>query len=145
MGVAAVDLPTGNMDHKAFDGPLILQGAVLGSVESKPFSGIGYVYGRRDPLKGNNLLLGTGFAWTPIDDEANGHLFSLQLGASYELYTSGNELMAHPTIVFAPARRFLFFGVVSLPIFRDLTDPAQTDRFRIGGGVLVLLGSNPKA
>jgi len=145
MGVAAVDLPTGNLDHKTFDGPLILQGAALGSVERRPFSGIAYAYGRRDPLKGNNLFLGSGLACTPFDDAATGHLFSLQIGASYEFYTSGTELMAHPTIVFAPARRLLFFGVVSLPIFRDLTDPAQTDRFRIGGGLLLLLGSNPKA
>ncbi|MCA1826772.1 MAG: hypothetical protein ABR567_21270 [Myxococcales bacterium] len=145
MGVAAVDVPTGNIDHKAFDGPLILQAAALASAERRPFSAIAYAYGRRDPLKGNNLFLGTGFAWTPLDDDADGHLFSLQLGASYEFYTSGTELMAHPTIVFAPARRLLFFGVVSLPIFHDLADPAQTDRFRIGGGVLVLLGSNPKA
>ena len=53
--------------------------------------------------------------------------------------------MAHPTIVFAPARRLLFFGVVSLPVWRGTTDAAQTDRFRIGAGVLILLGSNPKA
>lgn len=164
MGVAAVDLPTGNLDHKSFDGPLVTQAAALGSLEGSVFSGIAYGYWRRagpyadGSQKGQNLFLGTGFAWTPYDDEQAGRLFSLQLGLSYEIYarddgpggvlrqaTGGTELLAHPTVVFAPGGRWLFFTVVSLPLLRQMRDPATEDQFRIGLGALFLLGDNPKA
>ncbi len=145
MGVAAVDVPSGNTDHKSFDGPFIAQAALLGSAESGPFSGIGYGYwrsaGNRKP---QNLFLGTGFAWTPIDDHAAGRLFSLQLGLSDEIsFEVGNQLFAHPTVVFAPGGHLLFFAVVSLPLHRQMNDLSLQDDYRVGAGAIFLFGGAP--
>jgi hypothetical protein len=144
MGVAAVDVPSGNTDHKSFDGPFIAQAALLGSGESGPFSGIGYAYWRSaGNAKPQNLFLGSGFAWTPIDDQ-KGHLFSLQLGLSWEFSIKvGNQLLAHPTVVFAPGGHLLFFTVVSLPLSRGVTDPSLQDDYRVGAGAIFLFGGAP--
>jgi len=144
MGVAALDVPSGNTDHKSFDGPFIAQAAVLGSAERGPFSGIGYSYwrsaGNRKP---QNLFFGTGLAWTPLDDHL-GHLFSTQLGLSYEVsFEVGNQLLLHPTVVFAPGGHLLFFTVVSIPLHRHMTDPSLQDDYRLGAGAIFLFGGAP--
>ena len=91
MAMGALELPTGNIDHKSFDGPLDAMFALLGSVERGSLSLIAYGFyrynGTDDGSKpGDNLILGTGPAWTPLDDAAAGRLLSFQLGLSYELY-----------------------------------------------------------
>jgi hypothetical protein len=144
MGVAAIEPPTGNTDHPSFDGSFIFQGAALASAERGPFSGIAYGYWRSSGnRKPENLFFGSGLAWTPIDD-GHGHLFSAQLGASYEIsFDVGNQLLLHPTIVFAPGGSLLFFAVVSLPVHRHMTNPALQDDYRLGAGAIFLFGGAP--
>ena len=143
MGVGALDLPTGNTDHRSFDGPLIGQAAALVSGERRPFSGIAYTYWRSAGNgKPQNLFFGSGLAWTPLDE--GDRLFSVQLGASYEVsFDVGNQLLLHPTVVFAPGGHLLFFSVVSLPVHRHMTRPDLEDEWRIGAGAIFLFGGAP--
>jgi hypothetical protein len=118
MGVGGVEMPTGNIDHPFAKGAFGEIAAGLFSVEQRPIAVIGYVYyhhkrvydGLRDS---GNMFAGGGIACTPIDDEAKGKLFSLQLGVSEErtfasegnglpLADSGaSGLFMHPGIVFS--------------------------------------------
>ena len=154
MAMGAVELPTGNVDHDAFDGPLDYMGAALGSVERPPFSALAYVFARRngtdgDRHTGDNLFAGGGFAYTPWDDPATEKLVSFQLGLSYEMYfrdtvagvdqeTGGRGILAHPTIVWGPGGQILVFGLVTLPITQRYRDEAQEERWRVGAGVMYL-------
>jgi hypothetical protein len=142
------------MDHRAFHGPFNEMLAALGSLEGGAFSGIGYGFYRLNgsdavSKKGDNLFLGAGLAWTPIDGT---RLLSFQLGASWERYardvvagaevreSGGDQLLLHPTLVWG-AGRFLVFAVVSLPVYRSVRDPAQQDRWRAGAGVTYAFAS----
>jgi hypothetical protein len=154
MVMGSAELPTGMIDHPAFEGPLDYMGALLASLEKAAFSGILYSFGRYNgPSHGgtkpsDNLFFGSGFAWTPLD-EAEGRLLSFQLGTSLELYaqevveggavsgTGGHALLFHPTVVWGPGHRLLTFVVASLPAV-DSRPPAQAERFRLGGGVVYL-------
>jgi hypothetical protein len=69
--------------------------------------------------KGDNLFLGGGAAWTPIDHPATEQLLSFQLGCSWEeTMDLGTGVYLHPT--------------------QDLTDPAAVDHFRVGLGLVHL-------
>jgi hypothetical protein len=156
MGMAAAELPTGNMDHRAFHGPVDGMFALLGSLERGAFSGIGYGFYRLNgsdagTKKGDNLIFGGGLAYTPVD----GHqILSFQLGASYELYardelagadvaaSGGEELLLHPTVVYGRGP-VLVFAVVSVPVQRSFRDPVQQDRWRAGFGVTYVFGGAP--
>ena len=154
LGMAGVEIPSGVIDHKAWNAPFDYLGGVLGSLERGRWSGIGYAYYRYNALyrsgtnKGNNLFLGGGLAFTPNEDIETGKLISYQLGWSYERYfkdaisgvrdpqTGGEEVLFHPTIVYSPGRGLLFFGLVSIPVWRDFHDTLAQDRFRVGTGVV---------
>jgi hypothetical protein len=155
IATGGLELPTGSIDHDAFDGPIDAVVGVLGSVERGALSVIGYGFFRynssRDGSKdGDNFILGTGTAWTPLDDAANGRLFSIQLGLSYENYardreagvrldeTGGWGLLVHPTVVWGPSEHWLLFALVSIPVTQSYRDSAQEEHWRVGFGVTYL-------
>jgi hypothetical protein len=156
LGMAAVEIPTGSIDHASMRGPLDVMGSLLGSVERGAFSGIAYGFYRRhgttaDGLRaGDNLFVGGGAAWTPFDDPKTERLLSLQLGASYETYfqsrqngtalpgTGGSGLYSHLTTVWGPGGQTLLFATLSLPVVQDYPNPAEANNWRAGAGLVYL-------
>ena len=158
-GVGGLEMPTGTIDHPFGKGAFGEIAAGLFSVEKRPVAAIGYVYyhhrgvynGLRDS---GNMFAGTGVAYTPIDDDARGKLFSLQLGLSYErtfaseqngvaLADSGaSGVFVHPGIVFSTNSRLQYFGLVSLPLTQQSNSNVDLQRFRLGAGLIVILGNS---
>ena len=154
MGMGAFELNNGTIDHRAWTGPLDAMGAVLGSLERGKWSAIGYTVARfniedsDDNKDGNNLFVGGGLAYTPRENFQTGRLFSYQNGWAFEHYsrdraqgqtdpnTGGNEFLLHPTLVYSPGRNVLFFGIVSVPVWRDFKDSSAQDSYRLGAGVV---------
>ena len=99
-----------------------------------------------------NFFTGTGVAYTPIDDDAAGHLFSMQLGLSYEKTlameefgkpvsgTAATAVMMHPGLVFQTNTRFQFFSIISLPLTQRFESLDYRQRFRLGFGTIIMLG-----
>jgi hypothetical protein len=170
MGVGGLEVPLGNKDHAAGHGPFGEIAAGLFSIEKRPFAGIAYAYyhhpggydngmvahvdGANVPVtrQNGNFFTGTGIAYTPIDDDARGHLFSMQLGLSYEKTlameelgkpvagTAANAVMMHPGLVFQTNPRFQFFALVSLPLTQQFDSLDYRQRFRLGFGTIIMLG-----
>jgi hypothetical protein len=156
LGMAALELPTGSIDHASGSGPLDSMAALLASVERGAFSGIVYGFYRHHGTAddgyhiGDNLFVGGGGAWTPFDDPKSERLFSLQLGVSYETYfqnqqsgtalagTGGRGVYAHPTVVWGPGGHILLFGMVSVPVAQDYANPSELNRWRAGLGLVYL-------
>jgi hypothetical protein len=154
LGVGAIELNNGTIDHPAWEGPLDATGAVLASVERGQWSGIGYTVVRtngedsEDNKAGNHVFVGGGVAYTPNEDLATGRLFSYQAGWSFEHYfrdrvdggvdesSGGSELLIHPTLVFSPGHGLVFFGVLSVPVWQEFRDRSVQDRYRAGVGVV---------
>jgi len=156
MGVGGVELPTGTFDHQFGKGALGEIAAGLFSLEKKPFATIAYVYyhhrgvyeGLRDS---GNTFAGGGFAYTPIDDEEKGKLFSLQLGLSYERMFQSQEngvtvadsgasgVFIHPGVVFDITQNVQAFGLVSLPLTQTYNSIVDRQRFRVGTGIIWIL------
>jgi hypothetical protein len=158
MGVGGVEVPLGNKDHASGHGPIGEIAAGLFSVEKRPIAAIAYGYyhhtGQYDngTRQSGNMFTGTGIAYTPIDDDARGHLFSLQLGLSYErtfpveelgqpLSDSGSRgIFLHPGLVFSTNPRFQFFTLVSLPLSQSYNSINDRQQFRVGAGTIIILG-----
>ena len=155
MAMAAVEVPTGSVDHAAFRGPLDGMTALSAGIERGPLSWNGYGFYRRHgsdagTRAGDNLFLGGGMAYTPFDDPARERLISLQLGLSYELYarstiagapvpdSGGRGLYLHPTLVWGPGGHILLFTSTSLPVFEDYRNTADNNRWRVGAGIIFL-------
>ena len=156
MGMAAVEVPTGSVDHATFRGPLDGMLAATAGIERGPFSWNSYAFYRRHGTDsagaraGDNLFLGGGMAYTPFDDPARERLVSLQLGLSYEIYarstengapvpdSGGRGLYVHPTVVWGPGGRILLFATTSLPAFEDYRNTADNNRWRVGLGIIFL-------
>jgi hypothetical protein len=154
MGMGAVELNNGAVDHPAWTGPVEPMAAVLGSLERGKWSALGYSVARfnvedSDGNKdGDNLFLGGGLAYTPGENFETGRLISYQAGWSFEHYapdrvngqpapnTGGNEFLLHPTVAFSPGHGVLFFGVLSVPLWHDFREPAAQDAYRFGTGVM---------
>ena len=148
LGMGALELPTGSMDHPAFSGPLGWLAAALWSGEVGPLSAIAYGFyrhpGDASDARPQTLFLGGGIAWTPLDDPVTERLFSLQLGYSHERSFATSVATAqvlHPTVVLAPVKHLLGFAVVSIPVSHDGTIGEQ-DQWRIGGGAVLLFGGH---
>jgi hypothetical protein len=161
MGVGGVELPSGTFDHPFGKGAFGEIAAGLFSLEKRPFAMISYVYyhhrgvyeGVRDS---GNTFAGGGLAYTPIDDEAHGKLFSLQLGVSYErtfqsqdngvaVADSGSSgVFIHPGIVFDISPTVQMFGLVSLPLTQQFNSIVDRQRFRLGTGIIWILKHNEK-
>jgi hypothetical protein len=156
MGVGGVELPTGTFDHPFGQGALGAIAAGLFSLEKKPFATIAYVYyhhrgvydGARDS---GNTFAGGGLAYTPIDNEEKGKLFSMQLGVSYErtfqseqnglpVADSGSSgVFVHPGVVFDISSTVQCFGLVSLPLTQQYNSVVDRQRFRFGTGIIWIL------
>jgi hypothetical protein len=156
MGVGGVELPTGTFDHPFGKGALGQIAAGLWSLEKRPFATIAYVYyhhrGVYDGVRDSgNMFTGGGFAYTPIDDEEHGKLFSVQLGVSYErtfkseenglpvLDSGSNGVFVHPGVVFDINDKVQFFGLVSLPVSQGYNSTVDRQRFRLGSGMIWIL------
>lgn len=152
MGMAGIEIPNGVIDHPSFQGPIDSMGAMMGSLEYGPFSGILYSFYRHNAANlldksGDNLFLGGGIAYTPVDDQ---NLLSFQLSFSHETYfsdvvngtidngTGGAGLLLHPTVYFSPGYNVSFFALVSFPVWQNYADPTAQDRFRLGAGAIYL-------
>lgn len=156
MGMAALEVPTGSVDHATFHGPLDGLTAVTAGIERGPLSWNSYVFYRRNGTDaagahaGDNLFLGGGMAYTPFDDPARERLISFQLGLSYEIYarntlagaavadSGGRGLYLHPTVVWGPGGHILLFATTSLPVFEDYRNTADNNRWRAGAGIIFL-------
>ena len=156
MGLAAVEVPTGSVDHATFRGPLDGMLAATAGIERGPLSWISYAFYRRNGTDsagaraGDNLFLGAGMAYTPFDDPARERLLSFQLGLSYEIYarstlagapvadSGGSGIYLHPTLVWGPGGRILLFASMSLPAFEDYRNTADNNRWRVGLGIIFL-------
>ncbi len=156
MGVGGLEMPTGTYDHPFGKGAYGAMTAGLVSVEKEPVALIGYgYYHHRGEYNGfrdsGNMFAGGGFAYTPIDDEAAGKLFSLQLGVSYErtfheelngvsLPDSGaSGVFLHPGVVVAASPNVQIFALVSLPVTQQWESLDDRQRFRVGTGVIWIL------
>ena len=107
---------------------------------------------RHELRENGNRYLGGGIAWTPIDREEEGRLFSLQFGLSHETTfqevfagtprhdTGGWALMAHPTVVWATSPHVLLYVVTSVPLADRWNNSADRERFRLGTGAMVRFG-----
>jgi hypothetical protein len=155
LAVGGVEFPSGTLDHDFGEGAFASIVAGLMSVEKGQFSAIGYGFYRRPGThdrtrEGSNVFAGGGLAWTPVD--ADNRLFSLQLGLSHETtlnerlnglsveQSGGSGVFAHPTLLFGPSQRLLFFGQTTLSIQQNWDDATDRERFRIGAGVIVKIG-----
>jgi len=156
MGVGGIEVPTGTIDHPFGDGAFGEIAAGLFSVEKRPLAAIAYVYyhhrGEYNGLRDSgNMFAGGGLAYTPIDDEARGKLFSLQLGVSYERTfasevdgvpqadSGSSGVFIHPGIVFSTTGNLQFFGLVSLPLTQQWNSIVDRQRFRLGTGIIWIL------
>jgi hypothetical protein len=156
MAVGGVEMPTGTFDHPFGKGAFGQIAAGLFSLEKRPFAGITYVYyHRRGVYNGTrdsgNTFAGGGLAYTPIDDEEKGKLFSVQLGMSYERTFASEEnglvvadsgssgVFIHPGIVFDITASVQMFGLVSLPLTQDYNSIINRQRFRVGTGIIWIL------
>jgi hypothetical protein len=104
-----------------------------------------------------NFFTGAGIAYTPIDDDAKGHLLSMQLGVSYEKTFAMQELgkpltdtaatatMLHPGLVFQTNPRFQYFAIVSLPLSQEFGSLDYRQRFRLGFGTIIMLGRSKES
>src|SRR5215831_11213612 len=156
MGVGGVEMPTGTFDHPFGQGAFGEIAAGLFSVEKRPLAAIAYVYyhhrgiynGTRDS---GNTFAGGGIAYTPIDNEERGKLFSLQLGISHEVTFQSEEngvpvadsgssgVFIHPGIVFEFTPSVQFFALVSLPLTQQFNSITDRQRFRVGTGIIWIL------
>jgi hypothetical protein len=133
LGMAAIELPTGSMDHRPLRGPVDGMAALLAGVERGPFSAIGYVFHRRHgrdaagARAGDLTFAGAGAAYTPwdSDDPASG----------------GSGLYLHPTLVWGPGGRTLLFAMVTAP---QLQDGVDRDDVRAGAGIIHLSGGGSR-
>jgi hypothetical protein len=156
MAVGGVEMPTGTFDHPFGKGAFGQIVAGLFSMEKRPFATIAYVYyHRRGVFEGTrdsgNTFAGGGLAYTPIDDEEHGKLFSVQLGMSYERTFASEEnglvigdsggagVFIHPGVVFQVTPALQFFGLVSLPVSQQWNSVVDQQRFRLGTGIIWIL------
>ena len=155
MGVGGVEVPTGTIDHESGKGAVGAIAAGLMSLERRPFSVIGYGYyhhtgdynGMRES---GNVFVGTGGAWTPIDNLQTGRLLSLQLGLSHERTfaqqqsgarlpnSGGSGIFTHQGVMVGVNEHVQLFALLSVPIRQQWRAPEDRQRFRFGAGTILL-------
>ena len=157
MAVAGLEIPTGIIDHPFGRGAPGAIAAGLVNLERRPFSVIGYGYYHhtgvyRGTRESGNLFFGGGAAWTPLDNLQTGRLVSLQTGVSHErtfaqrsggvpaLGSGGSGLFVHEGLVWGVNQRAQIFALVSIPITQRWSAPEDQQRFRLGAGLILLLG-----
>jgi hypothetical protein len=157
LGVGGIEIPTGTIDYGFFEGAPAVVGGLTVGLERRPVSMIGYAYmnryaERNDIRASGHRFAGVGVAWTPIDDEPNGRLLSVQFGISRDSATreivngvaqdatGGWTTVAHPAVVWSTRPGVLWFVSTSLPVRSAWRDPGDREHFRIGAGAIVSLG-----
>ena len=155
MGVGGVEVPTGTIDHEFGKGAVGAIAAGLMSLERRPFSVIGYGYyhhtgdynGMRES---GNVFVGTGGAWTPIDNLQTGRLLSLQLGLSHErtfaqeqngatlANSGGSGVFAHQGVMVGVNEHVQLFALLSVPVRQQWRAPEDRQRFRFGAGTILV-------
>lgn len=157
MGVAGLEVPTGTIDHPFGRGAPGAIAAGLVSLERRPFSVIGYGYYHhtgvyRGTRENGNVFFGGGAAWTPLDNLQTGRLVSLQTGVSHERTfkqrsggvpvsaSGGSGVFVHEGLVWGVNQRAQIFALVSIPISQRWSAPEDQQRFRVGAGLILLLG-----
>ena len=157
MAVGGVELPTGTFDHEFGKGAVGGIAAALLNVERRPFSAIGYGYYHhtgvyRGSRESGNVFVGVGGAWTPIDNLQTGRLVSLQVGVSHErtfpverngaplIDSGGSGVFVHQGLVWGANEHMQFFTLLSLPVTQQWNAVQDRQRFRLGAGVILLLG-----
>ena len=157
MGVGGLELPTGTLDHPFGRGSAGEIAAGLVGIEKRPIALIGYAYyhhtnSYRGTRPSGNVFAGGGVAWTPIDDDAAGKMFSLQLGLSHERTFASEEnaipdvdsgssgTFVHPGVVASATRHLQFFALVSLPVHQAWRSLEDRQRFRLALGTIFILG-----
>lgn len=157
MGVGGVEVPTGTFDHEFGQGAAGAIAAGLVGIETRPFSAIAYGYYHhtgvyRGARESGNVFVGVGGAWTPIDDVQTGRLLSVQVGLSHEQTfaqelnnlalpdSGGSGLFLHEGVVWGANEHAQVFALLSLPVTQDWRGPADRQRFRLGAGVILILG-----
>lgn len=155
MGVGGLEVPTGTVDHEFGRGALGAIAAGLMSLERRPFSMIGYgYYHHTGDYKGTresgNVFVGTGGAWTPIDNLQTGRLVSLQVGLSHERTfaqqqngaalpnSGGSGLFVHEGLVLGLNEHVQLFALLSLPVSQRWRAPEDRQRFRLGAGTILI-------
>lgn len=155
MGVGGVELPTGTVDHEFGRGAVGAIAAGLMSLERRPFSLIGYGYyhhtgNYKGTRESGNVFVGTGGAWTPVDNLQTGRLVSLQLGFSHERTfaqqqngmslsnSGGTGIFVHQGVVVGMNERVQIFALVSLPVQQRWRAPEDRQRFRVGAGTILI-------
>jgi hypothetical protein len=100
------------------------------------------------------MFAGSGIAYTPIDNETAGKLFSVQLGVSYErtfqeeelgvrVPTSGSSgVFLHPGLVWMTKPNLQFFTLFSLPMTQKYRSLDDRQLFRIGAGAIFIFGGH---
>ena len=154
LGVGRIEIPTGTIDYEFFEGaPAAVAGLSVG-LERRPVSLIAYAFmnrytERNDTRDSGHTFAGAGVAWTPLDDEPNGRLFSVQLGLSLDAAareisngvrldgTGGRAVMAHPSVVWSWSPGVLWFVSTALPLTERWRDPADREHFRVGAGAIL--------
>lgn len=156
--MVGADLPTGNVDHDAGDGPVdaLLSGII--SLEFGALSTIAYAHHQfngfdRDGSKlGDESFAGAGLGWTFLPGGARGTHLSAQLGFGWERTgqrvidsvnvpdSGGWALLAQPTVVWGPNKSWRVFATFGAPIAQDFEKPANESRWRAGLGVVWMLG-----
>jgi hypothetical protein len=149
---AALEPPTGNKDYATFKGPFNYIAAAMAGLEWRQFSTVALGYYRLNTpdstssKKGDNFLVGLGFAYTPLD--THDAMLSFQIGIGEEVHardvalgstvdaSGGAETIVSPTLVGSPMEHLRIFALVSLPVAQSYRSDSQTDRWRAGVGVI---------
>lgn len=156
LGVGGIEVPTGTVDYGFLKGAPAVVGGLTVGLERRPVSMIGYAYmnryaERNDIRASGHRFVGVGVAWTPVDDEPNGRLFSVQFGVSRDSATreivngitddatGGWMTVAHPAVVWSTRPGVLWFVSTGMPLRNAWRDPADREHFRIGAGAIVSL------
>ena len=157
MGMAAVEVPTGSVDHAAFRGPLdgMAAATAASSAGRSPGTATASTGGTardsagaragRQPVSGRRHGLhalrrsGARAAGQLAARAVVRDLRAQQRAGAPVPDTGGRGLYLHPTVVWGPGGRILLFGTTSLPAFEDYRNTADNNRWRVGAGIIFLL------
>lgn len=156
--MVGADLPTGNVDHDAGDGPIdtLLSGIV--SLEFGSLSTVAYAhhqfnaFDRGGSKLGDESFAGAGLGWTFLPGGGRGTHLSAQLGFGWERTgervidsvnvadSGGWALLAQPTVVWGPNHHWRVFATFGAPVAQDFAKNTNESRWRAGLGVVWMLG-----
>jgi len=152
-----LEVPTGDLDHPAYDGPLdYVFGTQLG-LEWRMLSGTVYGFYRLttdtdDGAISDNVLAGLRFGYTPWEDLGAQRYVSVQLGvgyeqnldddfiAGYDTPEAGWSVLIHPMVVVGLNANLRLTVMGSIPVAKEFEHDNMEDRFRVNLGLLYVFG-----